>query len=101
DDVLRLDTMLEHGVGDRGGDAGMPQIERQNERLGLAYILELMGERLQPLATARHEHQLVTVAGEDARELQADAGRRAGDESDGTEAGHAEQFLHKRRPAAQ
>ncbi len=43
---------------------------------------DLGGQFVQPLLAPRHQHQGVAMAGEDARQLGADAGRGAGDERD-------------------
>ena len=65
---LRLDAREVGGIGEIGGERA---------RLDAALAGEALGERVQPLGVARHQHEVVVVAREPLREGAADAGRSA------------------------
>ena len=78
DDAAFVDELHQFGRASRLAEVG-----GNHGDLG-ARGMKLRGQRLHRLAAARHQHQIVAVLGGFARQLGADAARRAGDERNGT-----------------
>ncbi len=84
DDELRLETVAGKSLIDIVAGIGPLQIERQNQRTRISGRSQLVGQRLQPPGAARDQHQRMSVTRKDHRQLAADAGRRAGDDGNGS-----------------
>ncbi len=74
------DLEIRDGRGEPPGALGRSEIDDYDARRDAALLRELRGERLEPLDTARAEHEREALARERPRERGADSRRRAGDE---------------------
>ena len=68
---------------DQGHPGALGEVGDQHLALRGIGLRELVGQRLQPLAVARDQHEVVAALGETEREDAPDPGGGAGDEGDG------------------
>ena len=73
---------------DRLRRSGLRQVRDDDPAVGAVPLLELGGQRRQLLLPPGDEDEVVPLTREDVAELTADAGRGAGDEGNGSDAGH-------------
>src|SRR6185369_10534439 len=89
DHVLDLGALRGERLGEPAGDASLRKIGLDHERTWPAGCSDLVGEIVEPVFAARHQREVMAVPRELARQRDADARRRAGDEGDGTKIAHA------------
>ena len=80
--IERLDRRVVAQLGlDRFEIGGLGEIGAQHLDADAGLALQPLGERFEPRAVARHEHEIMAALGETVGVDRADAGRRAGDEN--------------------
>jgi len=64
------------------GGVRLGQVRRDDRHLDAIPVAELLGQGIEPVPSACHQHQVMLLGGVAAGELLADPRRRTGDESD-------------------
>ena len=98
DDKLRLGALPRQSVADLPCRAGLQQIGDDHDRPARAARRDLVGERVQPVFSPRHQRQFMAVTREYARQRHADAGRRPGNHRHWPQAAHPCVVSSRHRP---
>ena len=79
--------LVEEPVLDQGHSRPLAEVGDQHLALGAVTPLQLLGQALQPLAVAGHEHEVMSALGQPECQDATDPGGRAGDEGNGSSRG--------------